>query len=202
MVDAYLRQSPLASYHIEGEPSSPASAGYELHEHTYQGLVNIRGDINDSKFKAAIKKALRIDLPAQANTSTGNPNGTHVLWLGPNEWLIVTKPGDIDKTLTSLRKSCEGLHISITDVSEARTVICLSGDRALDILEKGCSLDLHPNIFTEKCCAQTQLARANIIVHNTGVKKPKNASTYEIYILRSFAGYLWQWILDAGNEFE
>jgi len=32
--------------------------------------------------------------------------------------------------------------------------------------------------------------------------KTKDVSTYELYVLKSFAGYLWQWILDAGKEFE
>jgi len=202
MVEPYLRQSPLASLHIQGETTLPSTADYQLLEHPYRGLINIRGDIQDAKFGAAIKKATRTDLPKQPNAVSGTAKGTHIIWLGPDEWLVVTKPGGEERMVSSLTKSLDGLHASVTDISESRTVIGLSGTRALDILEKGCSLDLYPQVFTVGQCAQTRLSRANVILHHTGIAKAKDVSFYELYVLRSFAGYLWQWILDAGKEFE
>jgi sarcosine oxidase subunit alpha len=103
------------------------------------------------------------------------------LWLGPDWHLVV----DDDPPLGT----------SIVDVSAARTILELSGPHARTILEHGCSIDLHPRAFTIGRCAQTNLAKAPVILHHTA------HNTYEIYVRASFADYLARWLLDAMVEY-
>src|SRR5207302_506874 len=70
------------------------------------------------------------------------------------------------------------------------------GALARETLMKGCSLDLHPRSFTPGQCAQTMLARAQIILHQID-----GAPSYDLYPRRSFAEYLWLWLCDAMAEY-
>jgi sarcosine oxidase subunit gamma len=61
---------------------------------------------------------------------------------------------------------------------------------------KGCSLDLHPREFGPGRCAQSTLAKAQIILHQLD-----DGPTYDLYVARSFAEYLWAWLEDASLEY-
>ena len=53
-----------------------------------------------------------------------------------------------------------------------------------------------PRQFRPGRCAQTGLARAGVLIHQTGAEP-----AYDIYVDRSFAEYLWTWLEDAAAEF-
>ena len=65
-----------------------------------------------------------------------------------------------------------------------------------DLLEKGCSLDLHSRAFQTGHCDQTRLARAAILLHQTD-----DTPAYDIHVAWSFAAYLWVWLEDAAAEY-
>jgi sarcosine oxidase subunit gamma len=123
------------------------------------------------------------------------------LWLAPEEWLIVG-PADSatagrEATLAgTLRVALAGLHAAVTDVSEARTIITVSGPRARDLLAKGTPLDLHPREFGPGRCAQTGLVGANVTLRQTD-----DRPSYEIHVLNSFADYLWTWLEGGCREY-
>lgn len=128
--------------------------------------------------------------------------GVCALWLGPDEWLVTTSgtedaggTGDAG-LLARLDGALTGHRASVVDVSDGRTVIVLRGARARDVLAKGCSLDLHPRQFRPGRCAQTLLARAGVLIHQTDPDP-----VYDIHVDRSYAQYLWTWFEDAAAEF-
>lgn len=105
-----------------------------------------------------------------------------VLWLGPTEWLVIDgEPIDLPGGV---------------DVSANRTTIELSGPNARDVLEKGCTLDLHPRAFTAGRCAQTTLARAQVILWQTS-----DEPVYHLLVRGSFARYVADWLTDAASEY-
>jgi heterotetrameric sarcosine oxidase gamma subunit len=81
------------------------------------------------------------------------------------------------------------------DVSAARTCLELAGPHALDVLEHGCSLDLHPDVFAVGAVAHTNLAKAQVVLHRT------EDSAYRIYVRSSYADYLCRWLMDAMTEY-
>jgi sarcosine oxidase subunit gamma len=114
-----------------------------------------------------------------------------VLWLGPDEYLVVAPDGD---DLAGLDGE------SVVDVSANRTTIELSGPCARDILEKGTSIDLHPRAFGPGQCAQTLLARAQVVIRQVDTAHTTTGPTYHVLVRGSFAPYLADWLVDASKE--
>ncbi|HVT50445.1 MAG TPA: sarcosine oxidase subunit gamma family protein [Dongiaceae bacterium] len=196
MVETYQRRSALAHFGLNALASqNKADAGITLGEIAHRTIINIRGNAGDLAFTSAVRNATGLDLPFIANTvSTGND--TRILWLGPDEWWVVASDARREELIERLRGAFAGQHTAVIDVSESRTVITIAGPAARDVLARGISLDLHPRAFGPGQCAQTGMAKANIVLHQTD-----NAPSYDIYILKSFADYLWRWIGLVAEDF-
>ncbi len=192
--ERYLRQGVLDHRHLDARAADPNTVGVVLCERRFVGKINLRGRPN-KRFLAAVRAASGLEPPTEPNTAVGG-NGRTALWLGPDEWLIVTAPGEEGATCASLRAMRLGQHFAVTDVGEGRGVIGLAGPRARDVLAKGCPLDLHPRAFGPGRCAQSTLAKALVILHQTS-----DRPDYDIYVDRSFADYLWTWLEDAAAEY-
>ena len=194
MADIYLRQSPLDHLSLDARAvADAADARVIAGERRFIAKVNLRGDPADEAFVKGAKAALKFFPPTRPNTVEGKRE-RYALWLGPDEWLVIGQPGAETKLVADLAKALAGVVAAVTDVSEGRTVIRLHGPGVRDLLAKGCSLDLHPRVFGPGRCAQTRLAKANVILH-----QQDNAPTFDVYVERSFADYLWHWLEDAGD---
>ena len=205
MVDAYRLRSPLAHLGLEARAQNDADisgTGVVMREIPYRGLINIRGDADNPEFISGVEKAVRHAPPVEANTVAGKPSTTRIMWLGPNEWLVITKPEGAERALNALTKSLkvDGLHASVTDSTHARTCIEISGPRAREILMKGCAIDLHPSRFGPGQCAQCVVSKVGVMLTQTSVAR-NGDPTYELYALRSFSTYLWTWLEDAAQEY-
>jgi sarcosine oxidase subunit gamma len=172
---------------IEGE-------GARLVELPHVGKVILRG--SDSEITGAVRGALELELPMAANTSI-ETRPVSALWLGPDEWMLTCAPGSEDAVAESLRAALAGAHAAVVDVSDARAVFRLSGGAARTVLAKGCALDLHPRAFALGDVAQTRLAKADVVVHQTIDEDDNDGPIFDIYVARSFADYLWRWLADA-----
>lgn len=161
---ADLRRSPLAGH-----------AG--VRELPFRTMVNVR---------TRATELLGVPLPGPNTIATAGERS--VLWLGPDEWLVVGPPDD--------PVAAELTGDSVVDVSANRTTIELAGHHARDILEKGTSIDLHPRAFGPGRCAQTLLARAQVVLAQVD-----GEPTYHVLVRGSFAPYLADWLVDAAREF-
>lgn len=133
----------------------------------------------------------RAPYPVPLTPNTAWEDGPRAaLWLGPNEWLILGPPGSQVQIAEELERALDGTHRSIIDVSDNRVALELSGSAAKDVLARGCSLDLDARSWSVGSCAQTLLARAQVILH-------ERAETTGILVRPSFADYLLDWLLDA-----
>ena len=196
MVEPYLRRSALAHKSLAARASeSHPDAGVKLGESPFRCQIDLRGNPSDPAFGAAVSQALGFSLPIAPNRVTAG-GSLSALWLGPDEWLIVGVPGREATLAADLRRALAGQHFSVVDVSEARTVIVVSGRQARDCLQKGTPMDLHPRVFETGHCAQTALTKANVILHQTA-----DDPRYEIYVTISFADYLWNWLERAADEY-
>ncbi|WP_037062665.1 sarcosine oxidase subunit gamma [Pseudonocardia acaciae] len=179
-----LRRSPLDGLVLE----APAVRIAEL---PFSAEVNLRADPSDT----AVAEVLGGLLPSEPNTVAAL-RGRHALWLGPDEWLVVGPDGDAPELVGRLHAALAGSRGSAVDVSANRTTIEVSGERATDLLEKGCQLDLHPRAFAAGHCAQTMVAKAQVILWQTD-----QTPTYRLLVRGSFAGYLAAWLTDAAREY-
>jgi sarcosine oxidase subunit gamma len=208
VTERYLQQSPLAHMGLLARvQDGRGEAGITLAERRFQGIVDLRGDAGDPAFLGAVESALGFVLPTTACTAAGE-GGSGALWIGPNEWWIITPgvgPGeDGPATAERLRQVLAGQHVAVTDLSDSRTCIRVAGPRARDLLAKGCPLDLHPCVFGPNCCAGSLLAKAAVVLHQVGAAAGDEAAddpTFDVYVARSFAEYLWCWLEDAAREY-
>lgn len=205
-----LRRSPLVDR--AADLGAPASAPAALAERPFLRMVDVRADPGGSG-AAGIARFLGTPLPTTPNTVVDAPADAarpalSVLWLGPDEWLVVAPaagqgaPGEDgrDALTGALRDALGDAPGSVVGVSAQRTTVTLSGPRARDVLAKGCSLDLHPRVFSPGRCVQTLLARAQVVLWRTGGQGDTEPS-FRILVRSSFADYLADWLLDAAAEF-
>ena len=155
---------------------SPLAGRSDVREIPFLTMINVR---------TTAGTLLGVPVPAPNRVTTVGKRA--VLWLGPDEYLVVAADGDDVSEVTGE---------SVVDVSANRTTIELSGPHARDVLEKGMSIDLHPRAFGPGQCAQTLLARAQVILRQVD-EKP----TYHVLVRGSFAPYLADWLVDASKEF-
>lgn len=189
MADTQTEMSPLGGCAGSGADTAV------IVEHPHLGKINLRGESGDPAFIDAVAGAVGAPPPVEANT-TVKAGKNSIFWLGPDEWLVVTPKGKQGEAEAALRTALEGQHASIVDGTDARTTIRLHGANARDVLMKGCPLDLHPRVFGPGQCAQSILAKADILIHQID-----DTPTYDIYVLCSFSRYLWDWLADAAREF-
>jgi sarcosine oxidase, subunit gamma len=143
----------------------------------------------DVRMDAVLVQRAPYPLPTTPNTAwEDGPRAA--LWLGPDEWLVLGPPGAAPEIAGELEGALDGLLRSIVDVSANRVAIELSGPRTKEVLSKGCALDLHPRSWRPGMCAQTMLARAQVILH-------ERSETTRILVRPSFADYLVDWLIDA-----
>src|SRR5205814_6787687 len=116
------------------------------------------------------------------------------LWLGPDEWLIVGRDDQVASLKQLLRNGLAGAFGSIVDVSANRTVLEVRGARARDLLAHGVPIDLDPRSFAANQCAQTLLAKAQVIIE----RRDEEAAFY-LYARSSFASYVADWLLDVAG---
>ncbi|MGW7260236.1 sarcosine oxidase subunit gamma [Streptomyces sp. NPDC054834] len=190
------QRSPLAHAADRLAAATRSCGGaVRLAELPFLTQVNVRLDVK-SPAADAVGLALGLQLPPQPNTVVRAGNLT-VLWLGPDEWLVVG-PSGIERDLEGrIRAAAGDVPVSVTDVSAQRTTVLVAGPRARDVLSHGCPLDLHPRAFGPGRCAQTTLARAQVVL----VARDETRAGFWVLVRSSFAGYLADWLLDAAVEY-
>ncbi len=158
------------------------------------GQINLRGNPHDAAFEAAAELAIGEALPRATNTFAGGSR--RVYWLGPDEWLLVTAAADANDLSSALYEALAGQHVSINDLGGGQIVLRLSGVHTRDLLAKGCTLDLHPSVFKKGGCAQSALAKANVLIACVD-----GQHEFDVIVRRSFADYLLAWLRQAGAEY-
>lgn len=197
MVEAYLRRSPLARLGLAGKAmADTAGADIVMGERAHRCQINIRGQADDARFRDALQAVAGLTPPTEANNFSA-AGELACLWLGPDEWLILGPGGGEGELTARLRAAFGAIHAAVTDVSESRTTITLSGPRARDLLAKGTSIDLHPRVFGTGACVQSGFAGANVILRQTD-----DAPSFEILLLNSFAEHVWAWLEGACREYK
>ncbi|NKC14626.1 MAG: sarcosine oxidase subunit gamma [Gammaproteobacteria bacterium] len=172
----------------------PASFGVRMTERRHVAMVNVRGQARVSRFIEAMAACCDMRLPLAANTAS-SVNGMLACWMSPDEWLLLGAPGTAKALVERLTAHLEGLHFAVTDVSSGHTTIRLRGEQVQPTLAKGCALDLHEAVFTPGQCAQTLIAKTQVLII-------RRSGCFDLIVRRSFADYLWLWLSDAAAEYE
>jgi sarcosine oxidase subunit gamma len=107
-----------------------------LREIDDRGMIDLRGELKDEGFSAAVSNALGFALPSEPRTSQ-RQGETAALWLSTDQWLITTPRPVTGALHARLAGALRGVHSLCVDMSDARTILRLEGDNAVEVLNKG-----------------------------------------------------------------
>jgi sarcosine oxidase subunit gamma len=155
--------------------------------------VTVRGRDATPALVQAVTAALGVAPPVAPNT-TARLGARTILWLGPGEWRVVGPPGDESALVDALRHEVPRRLAGVVDVTDCYAALRLAGAGARAVLAQGCPLDLHPRAFGPGHCAQSLLAKADVLIHQSDA-----APTYELQVRWSHAQYLWTWLAEAAT---
>jgi sarcosine oxidase subunit gamma len=177
-----------------GPFGAPGAAGVRVEPREGLGIASL---IVAEGFEAALAEACKarfgLDLPMTPLTIT---SATHALaWTGPGQWLLIAE----DRA--GLRSDLGALagRAAITEQSDGRASLRLSGPRVREALAKGCMIDLHPAAFPAGSAALTSIA--HIGVHLWRIADGPDGAVFEIMAPRSMAGSFWSWFSASAAEF-
>jgi sarcosine oxidase subunit gamma len=168
-------------------------AGPRLHERRDLCLIQVIARPGHERDAGRI---LGLDLPDRPNSAI-SVETIRVLCLRPRDWLIVTEDaeGRTGSIAVEARTRLAG-HAAAIDQSHGRVVLRLEGEGARGLLQKGLDVDLHPRAFAEQAIAQTGLAGIALMVHQV------TADAFDLYVARSFAASLADWLVHHGARLE
>ena len=166
--------------------------GVDIQELPFINKINVRIDINDNQNIIKCGKLINAILPIQPNTYVKNDN-VKAIWLGPNEWLITNN----QNLYKNLKNEIGDIQASVTDVSENRTVIRISGDQIFKLLSKFLVLDLEKNLPDESSCAQTLFVKVPVLLVRNN--NEKQIPEIDIFTNRSHAKYIYNLIVDGSQ---
>jgi sarcosine oxidase subunit gamma len=127
--------------------------------------------------RSAIQDGFGIPLPLPGYAATSG--ALTALWLQPDCWLLQGPAGD--EAMLARWLAVSGLA-SVVDQTHGSAILCLSGERARDVLARLCRLDLHPRAFGPGRAASTVMADISVVLHQRD-----DTPEFELIIPSTFA---------------
>ncbi|WP_380180808.1 sarcosine oxidase subunit gamma [Kalamiella sp. sgz302252] len=190
---AVPKESPLAwSYQHVGLPKTDRQSTVLLHEHAFLGHLLLRGGA--IALDKALRSVLNMSLPARPLSLTEKGDYS-VQWLTPDEWLLIVPQGQEFETERKLREQLQDEHYAIVNVSGGQTLFTLTGKNVLPLLMKSAVYDVHPANFPAGKSVTTVFANTPMVLRRPDEER------WELVVRRSFADYIFRWLLDAGAEY-
>lgn len=167
------------------------TSGLMVAEIKHLGKLNIRGG---KALAAGIKAHTGCNFPPAAN-SVNSAGARHLVWLGPDEALLLCEAGKEEELQRLLKAEFAGTHHAVTNVTDGLCALQLDGAAVRQVLAKGCALDLHPSAFVTGQCAQTMVSHAGVTLIAI------DADSFLLICRTSFAPYMVDWLQDAALEY-
>jgi len=186
--------APFATSPLAHRTPLVAGRAASLNEVPQLGLVSLRGA--PSEIGSGAEPVLGTALP-QGPAGTAQAQGNFVIWLGPDEWLIVTPPEGETAVAAGLERRLADTHFQAVVLSDYYTAIDVGGDNAWQLLAKLIAFDLHPRAFVPGMAVATLCAKAHVWIW---LHEKKGAHLFRLFIRRSHADYLWCLLSEAGRE--
>ena len=140
--------------------------------------------------RSAAAAAVGVAIPAEACRAKVQGERA-ALWLGPDEWLLITPEHDGAGLADSVAKALRAVPHSLVDVSHRQSACELRGPYAATLLAAGCPLDLDERAFPVGMCTRTVLAKAEVVLWRTAAER------FRLEVARSFVAYVSEFLAEA-----
>ena len=148
--------------------------------------------LNEGKNDSQNLNISGLKFPTNPLTVVSN-NETRILWQGPKNWLILSK--NRQKDLLKELNKLDSLNYAVTDISHSRTIIQLEGKKVLEVLKKGCTINIDQFKMNNSFNSIYNGITITVDILQEGVEKIR------IYSLRSFGESLYHSLTDSSLEF-
>jgi sarcosine oxidase subunit gamma len=138
----------------------------------------------DAGARASASAAFGVTFPEQACRAAGLNDARAVLWLGPDEWLLLAPRDGGSSIQSALADALRLQPHSLVDVSHRQVAFELQGRRAAWLLEAQCPLPLNLRDFPVGMCTRTVFAKTEIVLWRVAEYR------FHVEVGRSFAQYL------------
>lgn len=146
---------------------------------------------SEAALSAFVKTRYGLDLPTALRAVR---NAAHALvWAGPGQWLFIAKQKESFAELSGLA--------AVSDQSDGRAALRLSGPNVRDMLAKGCMIDLHPAAFPSSAAAMTTIAHIGVHLWRADEPPYDRDVVFDILIARSMAASFWSWASASAAEY-
>lgn len=171
------------------ENASPEISGVTLEVKTIPALVQLFAKKGQgSALEKKLKLATVSGYVSQTPEFTAFP-------FAPDQWILVSKKDTGSAFADQISKSIASIGY-VSEQSESRVCIRISGPKAIELMSRGCQLDLHPNVASAGYCAQTTMAQIGVLLHVVD-----DEPIYELYIYSGFARSFWHWLTETAQQF-
>ena len=169
----------------------------KIQELPFLNKINLRLNPNNNQHMSICENILETILPIQSNTYSQNKK-VKSIWLSPDEWLVVYD--DDDDIFINLKDKLGDIEASVTDISENRTVIRISGKNIFILLSKFLVLDLEKNLSTQTSCVQTLFVKVPVLLLRNN--KDNQTPEVDIFVNKSHANYIYNLIIDGTKNLD
>ena len=156
----------LSALSTKSSTSSPLPEGSKglviIRDTGLMDKINLRASANNAAIKKAVKRMVGTDLPVEANRFH-QAGHRFIIWLGPDEWMIIAENGASDD-ITAELDTPEAGHVAVVNISDALGAVTIEGPHARDVLAKNCAIDFHPRAFTKSMAVQSILSHAGVTI--------------------------------------
>jgi heterotetrameric sarcosine oxidase gamma subunit len=123
-----------------------------------------------------------------------------LLRISPSQILLINRhsreSGNPPEALRDSRfRENDVQSVFTTALSSSRSCIKISGAPARDVLAKSAAIDFHKSEFKPGTFAQTGIHHVPVLIHCV------EADTFHIYVMRTFALSIWDYLTDAALEY-
>jgi len=190
----FANQERSALHAQSGHFGRAGATGLTVVERTdmaFASLIVKRG--KRDALAAAIETAFGVALPTGARRA--GKGALTFAGTGSGQWMASAEGGDATGFAARLRARL-GPFAAVTDQSDARLVLQLSGPHVRDVLAKGVPIDLHAKAFKPGDVATTLIAYIGVQLDMLD-----DSPAYLLTTPRSTAGSFWSWLSASAAEF-
>jgi len=137
-------------------------------------------------------------LGARFGTSRVAPGGALVLGSRPGEWIIVGTADEVAAAVAGLDGLSGQEFMTALDWTHSRAMFRVTGADATRMLEKVCGIDWGDHMTPDGAVLSASVALTTCDLARNDVD---GTPSYLIFCDRSFGQYLFDALIDAGNEF-
>ncbi len=125
-------------------------------------------------------------------------HGALVVGSGPGEWLLLAPPGTATEVADRVEAVPDDGLVSVVDVTHGRALMRISGAQTPDLLAKVCAIDFSEEVTPDGAAFRSSVAK---LVTDVVRDDESGVRSYLLHCERSSGQYLFDALLDAGDEF-